>query len=345
MRQAWTLLTLGTLFIGALPAGADNRTDTEAVRRQATSWIKAAAKPGPNSPLATNVSQRISDTLDEGRNVGVLLSAELAKSGKAQWGLSWAGVFFVFDLTPEQARRYGLEPEVVVTQQGARRNDQRLAQPAAQLDRLHIDNVAAQPGDRDLTGSVTLQLYGASRSDLLLRVSYKLKGSTVEVTKPLRELPADGRVLFTIDPINRPDRKEVYDGPLPVFVDVCVEKGEGINRQLLVVSNTLGVLVDIQGKPVAKVVPGAPDVTGTKWQFPGTNSTVEFLAGGRVRFNDTQAPGKWRQEGKSVVFDCNNFTLFELELVGNDEMTGTWRRLQGDDVGTKNPSGLKRIRN
>jgi hypothetical protein len=112
----------------------------------------------------------------------------------------------------------------------------------------------------------------------------------------------------------------------------------------------MGLILDVQAKAA---VPGgrevrevreAPDLTGTKWQFPGTATVVEFLKGGQVRFGDTKSPGKWRQKGKTVVFDCNDYTLFELEFVNADEMTGTWRRLQGEDVGQKNPSGLKRLK-
>ena len=85
-------------------------------------------------------------------------------------------------------------------------------------------------------------------------------------------------------------------------------------------------------------------LVGTKWQFPGTKTTVEFLAGGRVhfKFESGDADGKWEQKGNKVTFDANGFTLFELEMKG-DEMTGTWTRLKGEDVGKKYPSGLKKI--
>jgi acyl carrier protein len=88
----------------------------------------------------------------------------------------------------------------------------------------------------------------------------------------------------------------------------------------------------------------SPDtgLVGTRWQFPGTTTTIEFLEGGRFLWNGQQATGTWKQEGNSVTINVNDFTLFELTMNG-DEMTGTWHRLQGEEAGKKYPSGLRRL--
>ena len=95
--------------------------------------------------------------------------------------------------------------------------------------------------------------------------------------------------------------------------------------------------------PVVRPAPlTAASVIGTTWQFNGTSTTVEFLADGRFLWNNQPQTGSWKQDGNSVTIDVNGFTLFQLTVQG-DTMTGSWERLQGEDVGRKNPSSLKRI--
>lgn len=84
-------------------------------------------------------------------------------------------------------------------------------------------------------------------------------------------------------------------------------------------------------------------VVGTRWRFPGTQTTVEFQAGGRFLWNGQPQRGSWSQNGKDVTITVNDFTLFTLTMTGERRMTGSWQRLQGSDVGLRSPSGLQRI--
>jgi hypothetical protein len=333
---------LASLFLcGPTTARAD---DTEAMRRHAVNWFKAVNVGGPEGKMVPGVSRNIDEALKDGRDVTVLVPSRLSKSGKAFYGTTFAGVFFAFELTEDQARRAGFDPEGVITRQGPKRGSARQAQPLVHLDRLSIDNAARVSGDRSLTGSAVCHFFAEPRGELVVRITYKLKGSTVEITKPLRDLPQDGVLRLSIDAINR-DNKDPHAGPLPLFVDVCSVSGTGFDRKLTVVSNTQSLLLDVIGTTTnTSTTNTVTSLVGTKWQFPGTKTTVEFLAGGRVhfKFESGDADGKWEQKGNKVTFDANGFTLFELEMKGN-EMTGTWTRLKGEDVGKKYPSGLKRI--
>jgi hypothetical protein len=328
------------------------------MRRQAVNWFRAINIGGPNGRMVPGVTEDIDRILGEGSHFILLVPADLSKTGKAYYGLSWAGQFHAFTLTPDQARRFGLKPGGVQIGTGARRSDVRRAQPLAQLDRLQIDNAARLPGDKAITGTVVCHLSEDLPSDLVLRFAYKLKGSTVFVTKPVRELPPDGVLKFSIDGVNK-DQKDLHFGPMPVFVDLCLENGGGFDRRLTVVSNTLGALLDVRpapalpnpsGSSVAGTVRSAPalpnpsgsSVAGTVWKFGGTDTTVEFLPGGRVRFSNSEYGGNWTQEGRSLRFDSNGFTLFEVQING-DEMSGTWRRLRGDDIGLTSPTSLQRV--
>ena len=102
--------------------------------------------------------------------------------------------------------------------------------------------------------------------------------------------------------------------------------------------------------------PGSLSVAGTTWRFPpskfkislpGTdgNSTVAFLADGTTSFGGlppgTSNGGHWKQDGASLVFDCNDFTEYRVVITGT-EMKGTWARLKGDDKGRTNPTSLVR---
>lgn len=86
-----------------------------------------------------------------------------------------------------------------------------------------------------------------------------------------------------------------------------------------------------------------PSVVGTKWRFPGTTTTVEFLPGGGFLWNGKPENGSWSQNGKSVTITVNDFTRFSLTITGERRMTGTWQRLKGKDAGLRAASGLERV--
>jgi TolB-like protein len=68
------------------------------------------------------------------------------------------------------------------------------------------------------------------------------------------------------------------------------------------------------------------DVTGTTWEF-GLGNTITFLDGGIVYFNKLNARGHWKQKGNRVVFDCNNFTGYQVVIEG-EKMKGVWYRIK-----------------
>jgi hypothetical protein len=73
-----------------------------------------------------------------------------------------------------------------------------------------------------------------------------------------------------------------------------------------------------------------PSIEGTTWAW-SEGRTVQFLKGGRVRFNNYAYGGYWQQDGDSVTFDQNGVMLFDVVIAGN-VMSGTWRKLKGDDT-------------
>ena len=85
----------------------------------------------------------------------------------------------------------------------------------------------------------------------------------------------------------------------------------------------------------------AATVAGTTWAWSNGNG-VEFLKGGRVRFSNYAYGGSWQQHGDNVVFDQNGAALFDVVIAG-DVMSGTWRRLKGDDTRATFPTYLRKL--
>jgi hypothetical protein len=69
--------------------------------------------------------------------------------------------------------------------------------------------------------------------------------------------------------------------------------------------------------------------------------SVQFLPGGRVRFSNYVYGGHWQQQGDSVTFDQNGVMLFDVVISGN-VMSGTWRKLKGDDTRSTFPTSLRK---
>jgi hypothetical protein len=98
-----------------------------------------------------------------------------------------------------------------------------------------------------------------------------------------------------------------------------------------------------QSRPPSRVSAPAqqpPNVVDTTWRWSNGNG-VEFLKGGRVRFTNYAYGGAWQQDGANVTFDQNGSVLFDVVIAG-DAMSGTWRRLKGDDTRSTSPTYLRR---
>jgi len=83
-----------------------------------------------------------------------------------------------------------------------------------------------------------------------------------------------------------------------------------------------------------------PTIEGTTWAWSEGRS-VQFLTGGRVRFSNYAYGGYWQQHGDSVMFDQNGVMLFDVVIAGN-VMSGTWRKLKGDDTRSTFPTYLRK---
>ena len=86
-------------------------------------------------------------------------------------------------------------------------------------------------------------------------------------------------------------------------------------------------------------------VFGIGMQIGGgcASGTLYTVGGGSVRMNGFDSEGSWEFKGGKLIFDCNNFTGYEVEVTG-DKMSGIWKRLRGDDFGLTSGTSLTKIR-
>src|SRR5262245_21324456 len=155
MTSARMWLAMGVVAVYAgLASAQDQRRDADNMRRQAVEWFKALNTGGAYGPMVPGVSLKVESAMDEGRHAYIILPGDLSKTGRAQYGLTWAGAFHAFELTSDQARRMGVSAGSVVTGSGARRGDVRAPQPLVQLNDLRIDRSDELPGGQPIAGRV-----------------------------------------------------------------------------------------------------------------------------------------------------------------------------------------------
>lgn len=84
-----------------------------------------------------------------------------------------------------------------------------------------------------------------------------------------------------------------------------------------------------------------PNIEGTVWKLDGTDQTVEFLQGRRVRYNNSKVEGTWDQDGKSITFSRGSYRY--AVIVDRDRMNGTRLGLQGTDEGKTSSASLEQV--
>lgn len=196
------------------------------------------------------------------------------------------------------------------------------------------------PGAAGKTTATTVEFLGGGRfrwSGKLSEGFWKQDGALISINVneyTLFRLTIDGDTMRgTWERLQGEDAGQKYPSSLHRVTEGAVPSGD----------------LPLAKEPAASgnaTAPNVPRLEGSKWQFPYSKvtkkaTTVEFLDGGRFRSDGTLANGFWKQNGKEVVINMNDFTLFRLTIDG-DTMRGTWERLHGEDAGEKNPSVLHR---
>jgi hypothetical protein len=338
---------LGLLFclgavVAAGPAHGQPKT-SDSLRKQVLAWLDRHYTDTDGETQA-KVRQLVQNNLDQGHDWVLTFGPAVMRSGRAYQVHVFAGRFYTFALSEAQARKRLSGPAGITLSEGER--CYQVQTPQIILKSVRIDGSCQLDPHKKITGTVSYKLKGDLPAGVSLRLSYRVGNSFTQTFCRLSETldRQEGTCRFSFSPLHGDDDSEakLKTGPLVVFVDVCTvtQLQEDPYIEVKVLSNSAGVLLDVAeaGPSVA-----SPSLVGTKWRFPGTQTTIEFLEDGRFLWNGKPANGFWKQDGTAITINVNDYTLFELTMDG-DSMTGTWKRLQGDEAGQKNPSGLKRIR-
>jgi hypothetical protein len=325
----------------ACPARAGD-VRAAALRKQVLAWLDANHV--DDAENKAQVRKMIAASLDEGGDCVTTFGPAVMKSGKAYQVHVFAGKFHRYQLTEARAKRLLSGPKGI-TFAGGKRN-YRVEEPRLLIKEARIDGARAHDPRKKVIGEVEYELKGELPANVAVRLTYRVGKTSSQLFHHLAKLPAQkkGKLRLSFAPLQgEKDTDAKVSGPLVVFLDICTvaQLKQDPYIEVKVYSNSKPVLIDV-GAPAAAPGPTA-SLAGTRWQFSGTDSTIELLEDGKFLWNGENAKGWWKQDGKSVTVNVNDFTLFELILEG-DRLNGTWKRLKGEDAGIKRPSSARRIK-
>ncbi len=361
-----------TFCIAALLAAASlGQANTDGLKKRVNDWV-AANYTGGNEKVGGFIREK----LDAGSDLVATFGAGVMKQGKATQLIVFAGRFYAVPLSAEQASallRDGATFDIT-----PHKRWYLVGTPQAALKGLKIADAKALDPTKRVTGTVNLDITGTLPAKALLRMTFRTPKGSTELFTRLPEGARSGPLSFSFQPmLSEADKDLNLSGPMVVFIDICTveERTPGSDSEVKMHSTPVGTMLNMKKADVAApsgpddldgpgstppaVVPGprpgivpatkpttpaSAGLVGSKWKFPGTSTVIELQAGGKLLWNGEAIKAEWKQEGDKVTINVNDFTLFELTLVSADKMTGTWKRLKGDDVGLVAPSGLERIK-
>lgn len=213
----------------------------------AVNWFRAGCAIPASAGRAT-VEDRIEAILGEQSNVAILLPGELTRKGVAQYAITGGEQLFVFDLTRQQAGRCGLGADALRVLATSPRDQISVGQRRAEIGDLTIFQPGRIVQHRPITGTVRVLSGEITLGSLYLRQSFEFTGTRCGILSPIKTF--DGSGLITIECAPFDDDSFEYSGPCPLVVDLCTVDFNGAALTTTVVSNSLGILLDIaDGEP------------------------------------------------------------------------------------------------
>jgi hypothetical protein len=227
-----------SLMVGLTPKEARQRT---------VQWIKDQSRSGPDSDLVSDMSRKIEQALDQNKEFLFEIGSGLLASGKPTLLGCRGGTFYVFPLTPEQARHWRIAERSFYFQSVADKG-RRQGAPSVDLSMVKIDQAMNLDGRHHVTGTVRFERKQPTAGTLGIRLSYYHHAQRPMSCQYLKDgLSADqGSLSFKCSPI-----KDAV-GPVVVFLELCAFTGPGPIKLAdgVVVSNTVISLVNVA--PIAK---------------------------------------------------------------------------------------------
>jgi hypothetical protein len=206
---------------------------------QAVRWLGDNSRINPAG--IKGLASKLDATLDEYNGVTLIVGPVLTRSGQAYCLELWAGQFFAFPLSEAQARRLKVEPKKVRYVPRAKGLDRRLTPPPVHLGPVLFDGGERLDGSKPVRGEVLCQVTTPPEQKVALRLSYPVGDTMVSKFYLLDEELTRGkkRVRFSFPALNT-------DGPLVVFLDLCLSLPRGRTTSGTLLSNTQAALVEVE---------------------------------------------------------------------------------------------------
>ncbi len=215
---------------------------TSAVHDAVMRWAATNIEEGKDRHHAS-LAGAIRQLQSECCEVKVKLSAGQSRSGRPMYGFSWLDEFHAFELSAEQARQLGIEPDAVTIQGigGAPRGDTRQS-PAVRIEGLRVNNGGPVTSNSAISVAVQCDPNNRLAADVRLRIGYVLTATSMVFSPPIGDIPPDGLLSKELRPFAEADWTE---GPVPIFVDLVVLHENNDELRFTAVSNTLTALLDV----------------------------------------------------------------------------------------------------
>jgi hypothetical protein len=234
-------------MLGAGEAKIPNKT---AARNKLVAWIQANDRHGPEGILR-DILPLVDADMNQHNRLSVIMGAGATKSGKAFSLDVWVDTLFVTEFSDEQAAKLGARGNSASLVSSTKAMDQKLYPLPLKIGEVKIDRADSLPGDKRITGQLTLQVVGAVPANLAIRLSLSRKATTIGLLDyPDQRLPKEqGSVAFSFGPANLKGAQAVF-GPQVAFVDVVQVVQRGNHADFTVCSNAVAILLEIE-EPVS----------------------------------------------------------------------------------------------
>ncbi|MGA7919561.1 MAG: hypothetical protein WCA38_07795 [Candidatus Acidiferrales bacterium] len=223
-----------------------NGNKQEPANKQAIDWIKANNRFGSHSQLVKDMTDLIEDEFGEGNVVSLTFGTGLMKSGTAHQIWIFAGEFFAFEFSMQQAKQADAEKSSV-TQFSVSLRDRCAAAPAAKLESFDVDDAESVAGIKPLTGKVSLRDFKDADGKYALRLFFRtsdLNHSRFFYLNDPEQFKT-GTAHFEFGAINKPGDTKIFAGPLVAFLNLCSVAQNGQNVEVTLYSNTVATLLNV----------------------------------------------------------------------------------------------------
>jgi hypothetical protein len=235
-------LALGLVAIGTCPVWGQ---DLDSANEKLVQWIQSN-KSDVDQQLDSQVRAWIAKEIaNKNPNMTISIGSQLLNVGYPITLKTFAGEFFTFPLTEEDAKALDFEPTNFTMASTSRMDIRRPA--IAELSNIVINSADNLDGSAKVTGKCTIKAGdNVPGRKYAVRFSYRGQGNTESFSYLEKDLGAGTTdVAFSFDAINDDDKKDKFSGPLAVLLDLATIEEKDGNYEINVFSNTVPLLLHV----------------------------------------------------------------------------------------------------